>query len=106
MNNPCFVVAASIALTACGGGGSPCAAKAKCPNDPSLTQAAIDACQKRVDDTICGSEFVSLASCIDDSTTCDATGHAEILDRSKCTAKTAAFVTCCTRNPDALACRE
>jgi hypothetical protein len=104
IRKPWLAIAVPLALTACGDGSSPCAAKPKCANDPVPTQAAIDACQQRASDSACGSEFSTLASCIYETTACDASGHSLFNDRTKCAVQTSAFGTCCARHPDSVAC--
>ncbi|MBS2029443.1 MAG: hypothetical protein JST54_16195 [Deltaproteobacteria bacterium] len=93
---------ASLALAGCGGGFS-CSDKGKCSNDVAPTQTAIDACNKAINDSACGSKAKDVASCAESNATCDANGNSTT-DLSKCATQTSALLSCCQSNPTSAAC--
>lgn len=92
----------TLALAGCGGGFS-CSDKGKCSNDVAPTQAEIDACNKEINDSTCGSKAKDVASCAESNATCDANGNSTV-DISKCSTQTSALISCCSANPTSAAC--
>ena len=95
---------ASLALAGCGGGFS-CSDKGKCSADTAPTQAQIDACNKSINDSACGSKAKDLGQCFKDNEVCAADGTEDgLATLGKCSTQLSNLESCCQANTSSAAC--
>ncbi len=86
------LVAAAAGFMSCGSTFS-CSNKGPCANDPTPTQADIDACNKLLNGK-CGTQFKASAQCELDHSMCDSSGKSTA--SASCSTQTSDFTTCFT----------